>query len=98
MGPVRTIRDHGNSGFVVNCRADPSWVVQARDIHRLQGFRRTNMKNLLRHGLALLLAGVASLGLLGGVASLADGDRARLAQARQAQAVLAAARPVAQPQ
>lgn len=56
------------------------------------------MKNLLRHGLALLLAGVASLGLLGGVASLADGDRVRLAQARQAQAVLAAARPVAQPQ
>ena len=50
------------------------------------------MKHLLQRGLALALASAASLGLLGSVASLADGDRAALAQARQAQAVLVAAR------
>ena len=50
------------------------------------------MKHLLRRGLALALASAASLGLLGSVASLADGDRATLAQARQAQAIVVAAR------
>lgn len=51
------------------------------------------MKNLLQRGLALALASAASLALLGSVASLADGDRAELAQAKaRAQAVLLAAR------
>jgi Na+-translocating ferredoxin:NAD+ oxidoreductase RnfG subunit len=51
------------------------------------------MKYLLQRGLALGLASVFSLGLLGGVAALADGDRAKLAQARQAQSLLVAVRP-----
>jgi hypothetical protein len=50
------------------------------------------MKKLLQRALLLSLASAASLSLLSGVASLADRDRAALAQARQAQAVLAAAR------
>jgi hypothetical protein len=54
------------------------------------------MKRLLKRGLALVLASAVSLGLLSGVASLADSDRAALAQARQAQAVLLAARSDAQ--
>jgi hypothetical protein len=51
------------------------------------------MKHLVKRGLALALASVASLGLLSSVASLADSDRASFAQARQAQATLVAARP-----
>jgi len=50
------------------------------------------MKKLLQRALLLSLASAASLSLLGGVASLADRDRAALAQAKQAQAVLVAAR------
>ena len=50
------------------------------------------MKQLLQRALVLALASVASLSVLSGVASLADRDRAALAQARQAQAVLLAAR------
>lgn len=51
------------------------------------------MKSLLGRGLVLVLASVASLGLLGSVASLANGDREKLAQAQQAQSLLVAARP-----
>ena len=50
------------------------------------------MRQLLHRALALALASAASLVLLSSVASLADSDRAALAQARQAQAVLVAAR------
>jgi hypothetical protein len=50
------------------------------------------MRQLLHRALALALASAASLALLNSVASLADSDRAALAQARQAQAVLVAAR------
>ena len=50
------------------------------------------MKKLLQRALILALASAASLSLLSGVASLADADRAALAQARQAQATLLAAR------
>lgn len=50
------------------------------------------MKRLLHRGLMLAMASAASLSLLGGVASLANGDRAALAQARKAQAVVVAAR------
>jgi hypothetical protein len=50
------------------------------------------MKQLRQRALLVALAGVASLSVLGGVASLADNDRQALAQARQAQALLVAAR------
>jgi hypothetical protein len=50
------------------------------------------MKALLQRALVLALASAASLSLLSSVASLADRDRTALAQARQAHAVLAAAR------
>jgi hypothetical protein len=50
------------------------------------------MKQLLQRALVLALASVASLSVLSGVASLADHDRAALAQAQQAQALLVAAR------
>ena len=50
------------------------------------------MRQLLHRALALALASATSLALLNSVASLADSDRAALAQARQAQAVLVAAR------
>jgi hypothetical protein len=46
------------------------------------------MKQLLQRALVLALASAASLSLLSSVASLADSDRAALAQARQAQATL----------
>lgn len=50
------------------------------------------MKKLLQRALLLSLASAASLSLLNGVASLANGDRAALAQAGQAKAILVAAR------
>jgi hypothetical protein len=50
------------------------------------------MRQLLQRALALALASAASFGLLSRVASFADSDRAALAQARQAQATLVAAR------
>lgn len=43
------------------------------------------MKQLLQRALALALASATTLSLLSGVASLADSDRAALAQARQTQ-------------
>ena len=60
--------------------------------HGLHSSRRTAMRQLLHRALALALASAASLVLLSSVASLAASDRAALAQARQAQAVLLAAR------
>ena len=50
------------------------------------------MRQRLHRALPLALASAASLVLLSSVASLADGDRAALTQARQAQLVLVAAR------
>lgn len=50
------------------------------------------MRQLLQRAVALALASAASFGLLSSVASLADSDRAALAQARQAQATLVAVR------
>lgn len=50
------------------------------------------MKSVIQRIVSLALASSISLGLLGGVASLADSDRQALGQAKQARAMVAVAR------
>jgi hypothetical protein len=50
------------------------------------------MKRVIQRVVSLALASSISLGLLGGVASLADSDRQALVQAKQARALVVVAR------
>jgi hypothetical protein len=66
--------------------------VQARIVDCLQPDQENAMKTLLHRVVSLALASAVSLGLLGGVASLADSDRQAVMQAKQARTALVVAR------